>query len=138
MVSQNTLDTINYVKDIEYEYNIKILVLFTMLIYALVMFYLSYNWDKDKYYAKLLRVFVMRIPSFIYILSFPLLFFFLQRGFSYEVIFIWLVTVYGFFLVILFIAAKLGAFELAAEMLELEIKPSKMKINKRFDYSKKW
>ena len=138
MVSQNTLDTINYVLDTQYEYNIKLLILFTVLVYSIVLFYLSFKWDKDKFYAKLIRVWIMRIPSLFYMIYFPLLFFFLQREFSYEVIYIWLLTGYGLFTTIMFIAAKLGFFEFAAELLEIEIKPSKMQVGKRYQYNKKW
>lgn len=123
---------INHAKDVEIEYNIKILILLIMFIYALGSFWLASKWNVDKFYCKFVRKFLLQIPFGIFLFFFPLFSIFLLRGISYESLYMLMMSFYGYSLVILLIAGKLGIFEFAGQLLGLKYTPKQMKTNFKY------
>jgi hypothetical protein len=130
MVSQDTLDIINYSKDIDIDFNLKLFLLFIMLVYSVFFVWLTFKWDKDKHYITLIKNFLIRLPMMTFIFFFPLLSIFLMREASWEIIYRFLVVFYSYSFIILLISAKLGMFEFAFELLGYKMSPKQMKLDK--------
>lgn len=126
VLSNVTIEQINYVKDIEFEYNIKLIILGLLFIYSLGAFYLASKWESEKYYSKIVKIYLLKIPFGILLFFYPLLTLFLLRQVSYETFYMLMVAFYGYALVIGLIAGKLGIFELAMDMLGIKPKPQKI------------
>lgn len=131
MVSNTTIETINYVKDIDIEFNMKIIMLFFTCVYCLVFIYLSFKWERDELWTKIIKIYLMRIPSFIILLLMPLMTIYLWRTASWEVLYALLIAYYSYAIVIILVAGKLGLFTWAFHLLGINTKPMNMEIKKK-------
>lgn len=128
MVYNETISLINYAKDLEIEYNLKLFLLLLTLVYITVSLYLSYKWETDKYFVKVIKNFLINLPFTVILFFYPLFSIFLLRGASWELFYSLIVAFYGYSLVILTIAGYLGMFEYAAELLGIKPKLKEMKM----------
>ena len=131
MVSNTTIETINYIKDIEIEYNIKFILLCLISIYCLVFIYISYKWEREDLWAKIIQLYLMRIPSCVILFFMPLTVIYLWRTASWELLYTLLIAYYSYAIVIILIAGKLGLFMWAFKLLGINTKPMNMEIKKR-------
>jgi len=120
VISNTTTEIINYTKDIDIEYNSKIILLLIVTIYALAMIYFSNKLEFDGLWFKFIKTYVMKVPSFIFLFFMPLLVFFLNRGITFETLYLWLLTAYGILMTILFISFKFGLFEFGLKLLGIK------------------
>ncbi len=119
MVSQVTIDTINLVKDIDINYNIKIFILFVLLVYFIAMFWISFKVEIDTYWWFMTR-FIIRFITIPYIFFFPLFAYFLLREVSYEVLYLYMLGIYSVFLVVITLMFKVGFGEFMLKLMGLE------------------
>jgi len=129
-MDNSTIEMINYLKDVEFEYNIKLMLLGLLLLYSIAAFWLASKWETEKYYAKIIKIYLFKIPFGVILFFYPLLTLFLLRAVSYETFYMLMITFYGYALVVLLIAGKLGIFELVMDMLG--IKPKAQKIEAKY------
>jgi hypothetical protein len=50
-----TIILMNYAKDLDIEYNIKLILLLLTFIYSVGAWWLAYKWKTDKYYAIIIK-----------------------------------------------------------------------------------
>lgn len=131
MVTNTTLETINYIKDVEIEYNIKIIIMCLAFIYALTLIWFSNKWKMDELWTQIIRWFLMRIPSFVILVFMPLFTIYLWRTASWELVYGLMIAYYSYAFVVILIAGKLGMFTFMMKMLGMNTKPMKME-TKRF------
>ena len=123
-----TITLINYTKDLDFEYNIKVLLLGLLFLYSVAGLYLSYKWNSDKYAVKIFKNLLLRLPSGVYLFFFPLFSIYLLRGVSWEVFYTLMIAFYTYALVITMISMKLGLIEYGADMLGIKPKIKEMKL----------
>lgn len=128
MSYNETITLINYAKDVEFEYNIKLLLLGLLFLYSVAGLYLSYKWDSDKYAVKVFKNLLMRLPSIVYLFFFPLFSIYLLREVSWEVFYTLMIVFYTYALSITMISMKLGLIEYGADMLGIKPKIKEMKL----------
>lgn len=87
MVSQNTIDTINYVKDIDIEFNTKLIVMFLLLAYSCFFLWLSFRLENKKAWVVVTKYIGMRGMTIPYIFFMPFNLLLMYRGASLEAIF---------------------------------------------------
>ena len=121
---------INHLKDVEFEFNIKLLIIISMFCYSLFAFWLANKWNVDRFYCQIIRKFLLQIPFGAFIIFFPLFSLFLLRELSYETLYMLMISFYTYAFVVLLIAGKLGLFELAAQLLGIKYSPKDMKTNR--------
>ena len=131
MVTNTTLETINYIKDVEIEYNIKIIIMCLAFIYALTLIWFSNKWKMDELWTQIIKWFLMRIPSFVILVFMPLFTIYLWRTASWELVYGLMIAYYSYAFVVILIAGKLGMFTFMMKMLGMNTKPMKME-TKRF------
>jgi len=131
MVTNTTLETINYIKDVEIEYNIKIIIMCLAFIYALTLIWFSNKWKMDELWTQVIKWFLMRIPSFVILVFMPLFTIYLWRTASWELVYGLMIAYYSYAFVVILIAGKLGMFTFMMKMLGMNTKPMKME-TKRF------
>ena len=132
MLSNTTIEQINYIKDLDYEYNVKLAILGIAFCYSLFFLWLDYKWDKDKYYAKMIKVWIFRLPSYVFIAFLPMFIIFLLRTLSWTELYLILWIYYSYVLFILFWAGMVGGWEVMLELLGIKLKPSTMKTKYKF------
>lgn len=130
MVSNETIDTINYIKDVEFEYNIKLIILGCFLIYSLVFLYISYKWKTEYIWQFVINMFLFRVPAIACLFFLPLMSFYLFREVSWEVLYTLLVVAFSYAIIVLFISLKVGMWTYFAEMVGLDMKTKKMEIKR--------
>ena len=129
MVMTNaTIETINYTKDLEIEYNIKLLLLGLLFIYSLGLLYLSNKWETDQLWQTIIKWFIMRIPSTIYLFFFPFFMIFLFRTASWEIIYRLMIAYFTYLFIVIMLAGKLGLFTLLANLLGIDTGVKKMEL----------
>lgn len=102
MVNQDTIETINYIKDLEFEYNIKLLILTLFLLYSITFLILTRDTKLDKI-SKGIMLAWGRISAIIFIINIPFMYtFFLMRG-SLETLQMFVVTYYSFTYLVIFL-----------------------------------
>lgn len=131
MVSETTIETINYIKDIEIEYNIKLIILCLACIYSLIFIYISFKWERDELWTKIIKIYLLRLPSIVILLGVPLFTIYLWRTASWEVVYTLLIAYYTYAFVVLLVAGKLGLFTWAFKLLGINTKPLNMEMKKR-------
>lgn len=130
MLTNTTVETINYIKDVEIEYNIKLLMMCISCVYFIALIIISYKWDNDDLWAKVIKLWMFRFPS-ITILFFSVLFpLYLFRGISWEAIYTLIIAYYSYIIVIGGVAGKLGMLTFAAKLIGINPKFKKMEIGK--------
>jgi len=94
MVSNITIETINYAKDIDMDYNAKMFVLCLGFIYVCFCLWYSFRMDDEKYWQKIFKYAILRLPSLVFFFFYPLFGLFIMRG--VEFMFVWktLLTIY--------------------------------------------
>ena len=123
-----TIEIINYAKDLEIEYNLKLFLLFITFAYCVCCLFLAYKWQSDKYYVKVIKNFLIYLPFSVIMFFYPLFSIILLRGVSWEVFYMMVVAFYGYSLIVLLISAKLGIFEYAMDLLGIKPKIKEMKL----------
>lgn len=121
----------NHIKDVEIEYNIKLFIIFSIFIYSIVAFWLVSKWDTDRFYAKIVKVFLLQMPFGVLSIFIPLFSIFLLRDLSYERLYMLMVAFYSYSFIILMIAGKIGLFEIGADLLGFKFSPKQMKYNNK-------
>lgn len=105
MIPNITIETINYVKDIEYEYNIKLITLLSLVIFSLLgIWYFNNKFKVDSlahYYLK----FIITKVCWTFFIASPLWISFLSRTVSYDIFIRFLMFIYGLGFVVGFILA---------------------------------
>lgn len=132
MVSNTTIETINYIKDIDYDFNIKLFLLAVMFVYSIGALWLANKWQTDRFYVLIIKNFLLRIPFAILLIFFPLFSIMLLREVSYETFYMLMISFYSYAFVIGLIAGKLGLFEVAGELLGFKHTPKKMQTSYKF------
>jgi len=130
MLTNTTVETINYIKDIEIEYNIKLLIMCVSFIYLVTLIIISSKWKSDDLWVYVIRIWMFRIPSIV-ILFFSILFpLYLFREISWEAITTLVVAYYSYLIVIGGVAGKLGMFTWAAKLIGINPKFKKMEVRR--------
>jgi hypothetical protein len=127
MTYNESIALINYAKDIDIEFNIKILLLVLTYIYCIAVIWLTFKWDKDKHYIKLIKNFLIRLPMMTILFFAPLYTIILFRTVSWEVYYGLMISFYSYSFIILMIAAKLGMFEYILTLLGFKYSPRELK-----------
>lgn len=97
VLSNSTIEQINYIKDIEYEYNIKLMILFFFVIVAIVSLYFGYKNEYDTHAKSIFNMFLISL-GYIIIIFLPIFFIFLIRNVSLDTIINYLFIVYNIFM----------------------------------------
>lgn len=84
MVSQATLDAIAYAKDIDIEFNMKLLILGSIMLYSLFFLWWSFKLSNDKGWVVLCKYLFMRGLTIPYIAFFPFALMMMYRQISLE------------------------------------------------------
>lgn len=116
VLSNTTIETINYIKDVEYEYNIKLLLLAFFLITAIISLYLGY---KDKFETQSKSLFNLMLIGYGYlvIIFLPLYSIFLYRSVPVDTIFNYLFIAYNIIFWGAFMILLLWFFEVVLNWL---------------------
>jgi len=128
VMTNTTIEAINYTKDLDIEYNIKLLLLGLLFIYSLGLLYLSNKWETDQLWQTIIKWFIMRIPSTIYLFFFPFFMIFLFRTASWEIIYRLMIAYFTYLFIVLMLAGKLGLFTLLANLLGIDTGVKKMEL----------
>ena len=128
VMTNTTIEAINYTKDLDIEYNIKLLLLGLLFIYSLGLLYLSNKWETDQLWQTIIKWFVMRIPPTIYLFFFPFFMIFLFRTASWEIIYRLMIAYFTYLFIVLMLAGKLGLFTLLANLLGIDTGVKKMEL----------
>ena len=128
MVSNETISTINYIKDLETETNIKYLLLALLFLYSIVSIYISFKWDNDEAYAIIIKNFIMRIPSTIFLFFFPFMTIFLFRSVSWELIYGFMLTLFTYYGIVIMVVSPLGFWTFFAGLIGLKTKTEKVEL----------
>jgi len=129
MAYNETITIINYAKDLDIEYNIKLFLLLLTFIYSVGAWWLAYKWETDRYYGIIIKNYLLKIPFGVILFFYPLLSIMLFRTLSWEVFYGFMIAFYTYAIIVLFISAKLGIFEFAADMFGIRSKTKKIDIN---------
>jgi len=125
MVNQNTLDIINYSKDLDFEFNMKLAVLGLLLIYSIWVIYSTKDY-KFTTISNAILVAYSKIISYVYLFNLPLILsFFLYRG-TWESLTMFLLGFYSITYIVLFAFGQFWSIEfvvkLFAKILGVDIK----------------
>lgn len=131
MVSQSTIDTINYVKDLDYNHEIKFLLIITFFIYALLMLWLSFKVDLNWFWWKIAKV-IMRVVGFAWITFLPLFWLLLLRGASFEILYNYMLGFYTIFLTFILLLFITGFAEFGLRLIGIDVSPKNMQISSVF------
>lgn len=129
MVSQSTIDAINYTKDLDYAHEIKILLIITFFIYALLMLWLSFKVDINWYWWKI-AVVILRVTGFAWITFLPLFWLLLLRTASFEILYNYMLgfyTIFFGFITLLFIT---GFAEFGLRLMGIDVSPKNIQMTK--------
>ena len=95
MVSNVTIETINYVKDVEFEYNIKLLTLLSLVAFSLASIWFFKNRFKvntlASYYVKV----IIEKSAWTFLVTTPLWIAFLARTVQYDIMIRFIMFIYG-------------------------------------------
>lgn len=95
MVSNTTIETINYIKDIEFEYNIKILTLASLVVFSILCIWYFENRFQINTLAQYYLKMVLTKSSWTFFIASPLWIGFLARTVQYDIILRFLMFIYG-------------------------------------------
>ena len=122
------MEAINYAKDIDIEYNIKMILLGMLFLYSTILIYFSFKWETDQLWQTIIKYFVMRIPSTIFLFFSPFFSIFLFRSASWELIYGLMIPYFTYLFIVLLVAGKLGLFTLLANLLGIDTGVKKMEL----------
>ena len=131
MVSDTTIETINYVKDIDIEYNIKLIIICFACIYSLILIFISLRWEEKELWTKIIKIYIMQIPSIMALIFMPLFSIYLWRTASWELLYTIMIAYYSYLFVIMLIAGNLGFFTWAFNLLGINTKLMRMEIKRK-------
>ncbi len=131
MAFNESITLINYAKDIDFEYNIKIILICTMYAYAILMLYLSFKVDLDWFWWKIVKV-LFRVVGWAWIFFLPLFWLLLLRTASFEIIYLYLVGFYTIALSVFVGLSFLMGAEFIGRMFGFDIKPSRIQMGSKF------
>ncbi len=120
MVSNTTIELINYSKDLDIEYNTKLIVLFTLLIYCLVMFWFSFRMKDDHIWQVLVKQILFRWATLPYIILFFIPLMMVYRGVPLEAIFELILQAYIILFVVFTLLFLVFGFEWVASFLGIK------------------
>lgn len=132
MTLNETIQAIQYAQDIQIEYNIKVYLIIFFLIYSIVMLYLSFKWKPEYIWEQVIIYFLMRIPTVIILFFSPFYVIYMFRAISWEVLYILLVTVFGYAFVVIMIAGTLGMFTYFMKMFKLDEGFKKIELKRKW------
>jgi hypothetical protein len=130
MVSNETITTINYIKDIEFEYNIKLILLGLMFLYSVVFLYISYKWQPEYVWGDVINIGLFRAPTIAFLFFAPLTVFYLFRGVSWEVIYTLLIAVFSYAFIVFLVCLNVGLWTYFAEMVGIDMKTKKIEMKR--------
>jgi len=128
VLTNTTIDAINYAKDIDIEYNIKLFLLGILFVYSVILIYLSFKWETDQLWQTIIKYFIMRVPSTIFLFFFPFFSIFMFRSASWEIIYSLMIPFFVYVIVVGVIAGKLGMFTIFANLLGIDTGVKKMEL----------
>ena len=129
VISNTTTEAINYAKDIDIEYNIKIILLGMLFLYSVILIYLSYKWELNELWVILMKWLIMRIPSIIFLFFSPFFTIFLFRSASWELIYSLMISYFSYIMIVLMIVGNFGMFTFFANLLGINTGVKKMELN---------
>jgi len=112
-INPDTLELINYIKDVEFEFNMKLLLICTIFLWCVWAWWFSYKIEINSAWKLITRNIIMRAMTLPYLFFSPMLIGFLYRGVAFEKLFIFLLVIYG----ILYIFIQVLFFLFGAEWL---------------------
>jgi hypothetical protein len=127
-LTNTTIETINYTKDLDIEYNIKLIIFGALFLYSCVALFAAHKWEADELYKKIIKIFIMQIPPSMFLFFFPLFSIYLFRTVSWEVIYGFMIALFSYFMIVFLLAGKLGLFTMLANLLGIETKVKKMEM----------
>jgi len=130
MVTNTTIDTINLIKDIDFEYNIKLILILTFYVYAILMLYLSFRIQLDWFWWKIVKI-LFRVVGWSWIFFLPLFWLLLLRTVSFEVVYLYMIGYYTIAIGVITILFMLGFAEFGARLLGFDVKPSRIKMSNK-------
>ncbi len=131
VLTNSTTEIINFTKDIDFEYNIKLFILGILFIYSVALLWFSYKWKPEELYQKLFKMLVLQIPQAVYLIFFPLMTIYLFRSVSWESIYLPLVVFFTYVLTVVLITIPLGSGTIMLQVLGVETKTKKMELKKK-------
>jgi hypothetical protein len=132
MTLNETLTAIQYAKDLDIEYNVKLYLIVFFLIYSIVMLYLSFKWKQEYMWEQVIIWFLMRIPTSIILFFSPLYVIYFFRAISWEVLYVLLATIFSYAFVIIMLAGVLGMFSYFMKMFGLNEGFKKIELKKKW------
>ena len=94
MVNNETLELVNYAKDIDMDLNAKVFVLVLSFIYVCFCLWYSFRMKDEMYWQKIIKYIVLRIPSLILFTFYPLFGLFILRGVDFMFVWKTMLTIY--------------------------------------------
>jgi len=131
VLTNSTTEIINFTKDIDFEYNIKLFILGILFIYSVALLWFSYKWKPEELYQKLFKMLVLQIPQAVYLIFLPLMTIYLFRSVSWESIYLPLVVFFTYVLTVVLITIPLGSGTIMLQVLGVETKTKKMELKKK-------
>lgn len=101
----DTIDVINYSKDLDYDYNIKLFLLILILIYSIYGVFIMKINDEDDYWLVFFKFAMFRLPAYVFLYFYWMLLIFLYRNVSAETLIIFIGTLFGIYSIVLFLSA---------------------------------
>lgn len=116
------------------DYNVKLLILFSFLVYAVFAYYMSYKIDSDKSMFHFLLTYYFRVGSGLYIISFILMLLTLRHSVPMESFVFIVIGVYGVSTAIAIGASILFAKNYIFELVGAE---NMSRLKENYKYSKR-
>ena len=110
VINATTLEIINYTKDLDYSFNIKILLFIFLIVTAIVSLYYGYK-DESETETKSFYNMIMVVYGYLVIFFTPLYLFFLQRTIELTLILNYVAIAYKIIFYALFLFGLIWGFE---------------------------
>lgn len=116
MSVNETIQVLNYAKDLDINYNVKLIILCFVVVYSVALIWLSFKWESEDLWVQVVQWAIMRLPSFIFLFFSPLYVIYLWRTASYNMLYALMGTYYSYVFVVLLVAGNLGMFSFMLKM----------------------
>lgn len=130
-ITNSTADILNYAQDLQIEYNIKIILLAILFIYSAILLYFSFNWEGEELWKKVIKIFIMQIPSALFLFFFPFYTLFLLRGASWEILYTLMIAYFSYVFIVIMISGQLGLFTLLANLIGFDTSIKKIELKNK-------
>ena len=127
MVNETTIDIVNHAKDLEFEYNIKLLIIITLYVYAIVMLWMSFKVDLDWFWWTILRI-IFRVVGLAWIFFLPLFYILLLSSASYEILYLYMIGIYTVAISVVTLLFFFGFAEFALRIFGFPISPKRVQM----------